>query len=109
MGLDSVELIMAVEERFHDCSHRVRYEDLVADPEGVGERIFRFLGVAPVPGLPQACLAAERERAGPSAYQIGPSARPGSASSSNLIISPYVGFHICGLSSKRGPPATNGS
>jgi Sulfotransferase family len=71
-------LIMAVEERFHEASHRVRYEDLVADPEGVGDRIFRFLGVAPVPGLPQACLTAERERAGPSGYQIGPGARPGS-------------------------------
>src|SRR5215470_14059030 len=74
----NVALIMAVEERFHDCSHRVRYEDLVVDPEGVGDRIFRFLGVAPVPGLPHACLTAERERAGPSGYQIGPSARPGS-------------------------------
>jgi hypothetical protein len=74
----NVALIMAVEERFHECSHRVRYEDLVADPEGVGDRIFRFLGVAPVPGLPQACLAAERERAGSSGYQAWPSARGGS-------------------------------
>jgi hypothetical protein len=71
----NVALIMAVEERFHECSHRVRYEDLIADPEGVSDRIFRFLGVAPVPGLPQACLAAERERAGPSSQQIGPGAR----------------------------------
>jgi hypothetical protein len=74
----NVALIMAVEERFHECSHRVRYEDLVADPEGVGDRIFRFLGVAPVPGLPQACLAAERERAGPSGQQIGTGAWAGS-------------------------------
>ncbi|HEY7361583.1 MAG TPA: sulfotransferase, partial [Streptosporangiaceae bacterium] len=74
----NVALIMAVEERFHECSHRVRYEDLVADPEGVSDRIFRFLGVAPVPGLPQACLAAERERAGPSGQQIGTGAWAGS-------------------------------
>jgi hypothetical protein len=73
----NVALIMAVEARFHECSHRVRYEDLLADPEGVGDRIFRFLGVAPAPGLPQACLAAERGRAGPSGYQIGPSPSAG--------------------------------
>jgi len=74
----NVALIMAVEERFHECSHRVRYEDLVADPEEVAAGIFRFLGVAPVPGLPQACLAADRERAGSSGYQAWPSARGGS-------------------------------
>jgi hypothetical protein len=84
-------LIMAVEERFHECSHRVRYEDLVADPEGVGDRIFRFLGVAPVPGLPQACLTAERERAGPSGYQIGPSARPGSVGGGWSIPAAMIG------------------
>jgi len=76
----NVALIMAVEERFHESSHRVRYEDLVADPEGVSERIYRFLGVAPAPGLPQACLTAERERAGPSGYQAWHSARAGSGS-----------------------------
>jgi hypothetical protein len=74
----NVALIMAVEERFHECSHRVRYEDLVADPEGVSDRIFRFLGVAPVPGLPQACLTAERERAGLPGYQAWHGARAGS-------------------------------
>jgi Sulfotransferase family len=84
-------LIMAVEERFHECSHRVRYEDLVADPEGVGDRIFRFLGVAPVPGLPQACLAAERERAGPSGYQIGPGARTGSVGGGWSIPAAMIG------------------
>jgi len=76
----NVALIMAVEERFHECSHRVRYEDLVADPEGVSDRIFRFLGVAPVPGLAQACLTAERERAGPPGHQAWPSPRAGSGS-----------------------------
>ena len=84
-------LIMAVEERFHDCSHRVRYEDLVADPEGVGDRIFRFLGVAPVPGLPQACLTAERERAGPSRYQTGHGAQPGSVGGGWSIPAAMIG------------------
>jgi len=74
----NVALIMAVEERFHESSHRVRYEDLVADPEGVSDRIFRFLGVAPAPGLPQACLTAERERAGPPGHQAWHGVRGGS-------------------------------
>ena len=87
----NVALIMAVEERFHECSLRVRYEDLLADPEEVGERIFRFLGVAPAPGLPQACLTAERERAGPSGYQTGHAARPGSADGGWSIPAAMIG------------------
>jgi len=87
----NVALIMAVEERFHECSLRVRYEDLLADPEGVGERIFRFLGVAPAPGLPQACLVAERERAGPSGYQTGHAARPGSTGGGWSIPAAMIG------------------
>jgi Sulfotransferase family len=67
---DNVALIMAVEKRFPECSYRVRYEDLVADPEAVTDGIFRFLGVPHVPGLPEACFAAERERSGPSDYKI---------------------------------------
>jgi Sulfotransferase family len=63
-------MILAVEERFSECSYRVRYEDLVAGPEEVTDGIFRFLGVPPVPGLPEACFAAERERDGPSDYKI---------------------------------------
>jgi Sulfotransferase family len=95
----NVALIMAVEERFHECSHRVRYEDLVADPEGVGDRIFRFLGVGPVPGLPQACLTAERERAGPSGHQIG----AGWSIPAALIGSPPTGT-INALTDKLGYP-----
>src|SRR5215472_6722603 len=63
-------MILAVEERFSECSRRVRYEDLVAGPQEVSEGIFRFLGVPPAPGLLQACFAAERERDGPSDYKI---------------------------------------
>jgi hypothetical protein len=76
----NVALILAVEERFHECSHRVRYEDLLADPEQVSDRIFRFLVVPPVPRLPEMCLAAERERAGPSEYKPGHASRIGSDS-----------------------------
>src|SRR5262249_35362690 len=74
----NVTLSLAVEERCRECAYRVRYEDLVADPEGVGEAIFRFLGVPPVPGLPAACFTGGR--AEPSDYKIWHASRinPGS-------------------------------
>jgi hypothetical protein len=67
---DSATAIGAAEETFADSCHRVRYEDLVADPEGVAEGIFRFLGVASAPGISSRCFTAERERTGPADYKI---------------------------------------
>src|SRR5215472_2486024 len=67
---DNAALILAAEDRLGGCAYRVRYEDLVAEPEEVSDGIFRFLGVPPAPGLPEACFAAERERDGPSDYKI---------------------------------------
>jgi Sulfotransferase family len=67
---DGATAISAAEEAFADSCHRVRYEDLVADPEGVAEGIFRFLGVAPAPGISSRCFTAERERTGPADYKI---------------------------------------
>jgi len=67
---DNVAAISAAEEQFAGSCHRVRYEDLVADPEGVADGIFRFLGVAPAPGISTSCFAPERERFGPADYKI---------------------------------------
>jgi hypothetical protein len=67
---DHTAAILAAEEEFPDRCHRVRYEDLVADPEGVTERIFQFIGVRPVPGISAACFAPERDRLGPADYKI---------------------------------------
>jgi protein-tyrosine sulfotransferase len=49
--------------------HRVRYEDLVADPEGVTAGVLSFLGAAPAPGLTDACFRAAHDP-GPSDYKI---------------------------------------
>lgn len=68
--LDSVSLMLASEEQFAASCHRVRYEDLVADPEKVASGIFEFLGVAPEPGISRRCLSPERERSGPADYKI---------------------------------------
>src|SRR5216683_1375652 len=72
---DHAAAILAVEERFPDRCHRVRYEDLIADPEGIADGIFRFLGVPSSPGISSRCFAPERERLGPGDYKIWQTSR----------------------------------
>jgi Sulfotransferase family len=67
---DHASAVLAAEERFPDRCHRVRYEDLVADPEEVANGIFRFIGVPPVQGISTSCFAPERERLRPADYKI---------------------------------------
>ena len=61
---------LAAEEQFPDRCIRVRYEDLVTDPEVLAARVFDFLGAAPAPGISEACFSAERERFGPGDHKI---------------------------------------
>jgi hypothetical protein len=67
---DNVQATLAAEERFPDACFRLRYEDLVADPEATVAAVFDFLGVRPAPGITEACFSAERERFGPADYKI---------------------------------------
>jgi hypothetical protein len=67
---DSVTEIMSVEQQFPDHCVRVRYEDLVTDPEGTADAIFAFLGVSCEPGISARCFSAERERFGPGDHKI---------------------------------------
>jgi hypothetical protein len=67
---DNATQILAAEEQLGERAYRVRYEDLVADPEAVSDGIFRFLGARPAPGISAACFAPERERLGPGDYKI---------------------------------------
>src|SRR5215831_17958411 len=67
---DNVQATLAAEERLADRCFRLRYEDLVADPEAVAAKLFEFLGVAPAPGISERCFSAERERHGPADYKI---------------------------------------
>ncbi len=67
---DNVRVTLAVEERFPGKCFRVRYEDLVADPEAIAAALFEFLGVASAPGISEVCFSAERERFGPADYKI---------------------------------------
>ncbi|HEY7145097.1 MAG TPA: sulfotransferase [Streptosporangiaceae bacterium] len=67
---DNVSAILRAEEQFPGHCHRVRYEDMVSDPEAVAAGIFDFLGVPPAPGVSEICFAPDRERFGPADYKI---------------------------------------
>jgi hypothetical protein len=67
---DNAQATLAVEEQFADKCFRLRYEDLVADPEATAARVFEFLGVAAAPGISQRCFSVERERFGPADHKI---------------------------------------
>jgi hypothetical protein len=62
--------IIEFERAYPDACLRVRYEDMVTDPEGQAQRIFGFLGEPAVPGISRAFLPAAEERAGPSDHKI---------------------------------------
>lgn len=67
---DNTSTILAAEQEYGDRCHRVRYEDLVSNPQAVADSLYEFLGVAPVPGVAEAIFAGERERFGPADYKI---------------------------------------
>jgi protein-tyrosine sulfotransferase len=67
---DNVMAILRAEELFPDKCHRVRYEDMVSDPEAIAAGIFDFLGVPPAPGVSANCFGPDRERFGPADYKI---------------------------------------
>lgn len=62
--------IIEFEKRHLDRCVRVRYEDLVADPDGESARIFTFLGEEPIAGIAGASLVAGRVLFGPSDHKI---------------------------------------
>jgi Sulfotransferase family len=67
---DNVRSTLAAEEQFPGQCVRVRYEDLVADPEATAARVFEFLAAAAAPGISEECFSAERERFGPADHKI---------------------------------------
>jgi hypothetical protein len=67
---DGASEIAVVEEEHPDRCHRVRYEDMVRDPERVAAGIFEFIGAAPAPGIAQEVFARDHERFGPADHKI---------------------------------------
>jgi hypothetical protein len=67
---DEAHAIAAVEEQNPGRCHRVRYEDMVHDPERVAAGVFDFIGVERLPGITQAIFTPEHERFGPADHKI---------------------------------------
>ena len=112
---DHAAAIMKVEERFPGRCHRVRYEDLVDDPEAVADGIFRFLGVPSAPGISRRCFTPERERLGRADYKIWHTSRITAASVGRgwsipaHLIGPTVTARIGELADKLGYARVDGS
>jgi hypothetical protein len=106
--LDNASATLAAEERFPERCLRVRYEDLVTDPEGTASGIFAFLEASPVPGISSTCFSADRERFGPADYKIWYTSEISSASLGRGwsvpagMIAPQVLAAINELASKLG-------
>jgi hypothetical protein len=66
----SIGRIIDFEKKIDDRALRVRYEDLVADPESVASRIFSFLGLPEVPGISDSCFTSAHDANGPSDPKI---------------------------------------
>jgi Sulfotransferase family len=95
--LDNATLINEVEQAQPDRCHRIRYEDLVEDPEEVMREVYAFIGVRSAPGVARACFSGERERFGPGDHKIwatsaisGDSVGRGESIPAGLILPPVT-------------------
>jgi hypothetical protein len=77
---DGAQAIAAVEEQYAGSCHRVRYEEMVADPERVAAGIFGFVGAGQVPGIAEAVFTGDHERFGPADHKIWHTSRISGAS-----------------------------
>jgi Sulfotransferase family len=68
--LSCAQAIIGFQEAHPEVCHRVRYEDLVTDPEGTAAAIFDFLGAAPAPGIPETSFRTAHEAGGPGDEKI---------------------------------------
>ncbi len=67
---DHTEAIAETEDEFGPLCLRLRYEDLVTDPEHEASRVFSFLGVGSVPDVVARSFSAPPQRFGPGDYKI---------------------------------------
>ncbi len=68
--LDHATLIAGAEQAHPNRCLRVRYEDLVEDPESVMQDVYAFIGAEPLPGVARTCFSRGQERFGPADYKI---------------------------------------
>ena len=74
---DYTAAIVAAEEQLGDSCLRLRYEDLVAEPEAEAKRLFEFLGEETVPGITETIFSRQRQRTGPGDHKIWKTSRIG--------------------------------
>ena len=67
--LECSRRVAAFEHHYADRCYRLRYEDLVSEPEAVTASLFGFLGLTQVPGITRTCLRASHDT-GPSDAKI---------------------------------------
>ena len=67
---DYTAAIVAAEGHHGPACLRLRYEDLVAEPEAQAGRVFGFLGVGPVPEITQLTFSRQRQRSGPGDHKL---------------------------------------
>jgi hypothetical protein len=75
--VDYTAEIVGAEDRLGESCLRVRYEDLVAEPEAEARRLFDFLGVSAVPGITETIFSRRRQRTGPGDHKIWKTTRIG--------------------------------
>jgi hypothetical protein len=68
--LEHAAQIRQVEQAYPERCHRIRYEDLVEDPEEVMRAVYEFIGVGAAPGVAERCFSGDRERFGPGDHKI---------------------------------------
>jgi len=68
--LSCVKGILEFEESNPECCLRVRYEDLVTDPEETVSSMMSFLGEEQVPGITSSCFNTSHDRYGPGDQKI---------------------------------------
>ncbi|WP_323747838.1 sulfotransferase family protein [Catenulispora rubra] len=62
--LFTTQTIREFEESHRERCMRVRYEDLVSDPELIANSVFNFLGESPISGIADLCLNTEHDSHG---------------------------------------------
>lgn len=67
---DEATAITSFEGKYPDRCHRVRYEDMVREPDRIAARVFSFIGVDPAPGIAEAVFSHQHERFGPGDHKV---------------------------------------
>jgi hypothetical protein len=67
---DHAAAMLGVEDKYPDRCHRVRYEDMVTDPDTIAGGVFDFLQLPPMSGIAALAFSGERERFGAGDFKI---------------------------------------